>query len=120
VKSVLIVDDSQVIREALRNLFEREGWKVCGDAADGQEAITQALRNQPQVVVLDLAMPVMNGLTVARILKKVLPDAQLILFSFSADLLREEELRSAGFSASVPKSQVQSLLEKAQGLLAAA
>jgi CheY-like chemotaxis protein len=120
VKSVLIADDSQVIREALRNLFEREGWKVCGDAADGQEAITQALRSRPQVVVLDLAMPVMNGLTAARILKKLLPDARLILFSFSADLLREEELRSAGFSAVVPKSQVQSLLEKAQGLLAAA
>jgi CheY-like chemotaxis protein len=120
VKSVLIVDDSRVIREGLRNLFEREGWTVCEDAADGQEAITQALRNRPQVVVLDFAMPVMNGLTAARILKQVVPDARLILFSFSADLLQEAELRSAGFSAVVPKSQVQSLLEKAQGLVSAA
>lgn len=119
-KSVLIVDDSQITREGLRNFFEQEGWKVCGDAADGQEAIAQALKNRPQVVVLDLAMPVMNGLTAARILKKVVPDAQLILFSFSADLLPEEQLRSAGFSAIVPKSQVRRLMEKAQGLLDAA
>jgi DNA-binding NarL/FixJ family response regulator len=120
VKSVLIVDDSQIIRNGLRNLFEQEGWKVCGNAADGQEAITQALQNRPQVVVLDLAMPVMNGLTAARILKKVVPDAHLILFSISADLLTLEELRSAEFSAIVPKSQVRSLLEKAQGLVDAA
>jgi DNA-binding NarL/FixJ family response regulator len=117
VKSVLIVDDSQIIRNGLRNLFEREGWKVCADAADGQQAITQALQNRPQVVVLDLAMPVMNGLTAARILKKVVPEIHLILFSFSADLFKIEELRSAGFSAIVPKSQVRSLLEEAQGLV---
>jgi DNA-binding NarL/FixJ family response regulator len=117
VKSVLIADDSQVIRKGLRNLFEREGWKVCADATDGQEAIRQAVQNRPQVVVLDLAMPVMNGLTAARILKKVVPDTHLILFSFSADLLKLEELVSAGFSAVVPKSQVRSLLEKAQSLV---
>ena len=116
-KSVLIVDDSQIIRNGLRSLFEREGWEVCGDAADGQQAITQALESRPQVVVLDFAMPVMNGLTAARILKKVVPGAHLILFSISGDLLKPEELRSAGFAAVVPKSQVRSLLDKAQGLV---
>jgi DNA-binding NarL/FixJ family response regulator len=117
VKSVLIVDDSRIIRNGLRNLFEQEDWKVCAEAADGQEAITQALQNRPQVVVLDLVMPVMNGLTAARILKKAVPDTHLILFSFSADLFKREELHSAGFSAIVPKSQVLSLLEEAQGLV---
>jgi DNA-binding NarL/FixJ family response regulator len=120
VKCILIVDDSPIIRSRLRHLFEGEGLKVCGEAANGQEAIAMTLQLRPQVVVLDLVMPSMNGITAARILKKLVPRTQLILFSLSADLLNPEQLRTAGFSAVVSKNQASSLVAEAQILLAAA
>jgi DNA-binding NarL/FixJ family response regulator len=64
------VDDSPVVRNTLRQTLERQrGWEVCGEAADGREAIEKAQQLKPDLVVLDLSMPVMNGLEAARELK---------------------------------------------------
>ena len=119
-KGILIVDDSPILRNSLRLLFQREGLEVCGEAADGQDAVAKALRLKPEIIVLDLAMPVMNGITAGRIVKQLLPSVTLILFSLSADLLSPEELASAGFSAAISKGHAETLVAKAQSLLAAA
>ena len=74
---VLLVDDSPEIRHSLRRMFEHAGWEVCGEAANGLKAIEEAARLQPQLIVLDVAMPEMNGLIAARILKRAMPKRTL-------------------------------------------
>ena len=79
------------------------GWQVCGEAANGKDAVEKAEEIQPNLVVLDLSMPVMNGLEVARILKKLMPEVPLIMFtSFITHRLKQEAL-AAGISKVIMK-----------------
>jgi DNA-binding NarL/FixJ family response regulator len=115
---VLIVDDHAALRRALRQEFERAGWEVCGEAANGREAIEKSEELLPQVIVLDLAMPEMNGLTAARLLKRKLPEVHLILFTGHGEIVRPDEAISAGISAVCSKTDpVFALLDKAQTLV---
>jgi DNA-binding NarL/FixJ family response regulator len=118
-KSVLIVDDNEIIRRGLRELFTSEqDFDVCGEAENGQEAIEKAQELHPDLVVLDLSMPVMNGVDAARILRKLMPSVPLIVFSEHSEVFSEEEARSAGVSALVSKSDhVSVLVSKARTLL---
>lgn len=117
-RSVLVVDDSPFIRQAVCELFRGEGdFSVCGEAADGQEAIRKAQQLHPDLVVTDLSMPVMNGLEEARLLKKLLPQVPVIIFTGHDDPYIEKEARSAGASAVVLKSDAAaSLLARARSL----
>jgi DNA-binding NarL/FixJ family response regulator len=117
-KCILIADDSPVIRRALRETLEREdAWQVCGEAADGLQAIEKAQRLKPDVVVLDLSMPVMNGLEAARELTRISPSLILVMFTnFDTPQLTNEAL-SAGVRAVVPKSEIEGLVGKIQALL---
>ena len=118
-KWILIVDDSPLIRKTLRETLERhEGWQVCGQAANGREGIERAQQLKPDLVVLDLSMPVMNGVEAARELKRLLPSAPLLMFtSFETARLKTEAL-SAGVSAIVSKLEsVQALVSGIQALL---
>jgi DNA-binding NarL/FixJ family response regulator len=119
VKSVLIVDDVEIIRQALCQLFTSEGdFDVCGEAENGREAIDKAQELRPDLVVLDLSMPVMNGIDAARALRRLMPAVPLIIFSEYSDVFSAEEARSAGISALVLKSEHLSvLLGKARALL---
>ncbi len=118
-KSVLIVDDVEIIRRAICELFTSEAdFDVCGEAANGQEAIERAQEFHPDLIVRDLSMPVMNGIDAARVLKTLMPAVPLIIFSEYSDVFSEEEARAAGVSALVSKSEHMSvLLEKARALL---
>jgi DNA-binding NarL/FixJ family response regulator len=79
-KSVLIVDDHEAVRRELRRLFASQTeFVVCGEAADGAEAISMGEQLSPDLVILDLAMPEMNGLEAAGALRFMLPDATLFL-----------------------------------------
>ena len=89
---------------------------MCEEASDGREAIAKAQQVKPNVIVLDLSMPGMNGITVAHILKKIVPHTHLILYTLFPDLLSPEEIRSSGFSAIVSKNEVGTLAMKAQSL----
>jgi two-component system, chemotaxis family, protein-glutamate methylesterase/glutaminase len=109
--SVLIVDDSAVIRKVICELFTREGdFEVCGQAENGQEAIEMAQKLRPALIVTDLSMPVMNGLDETRILRRLMPEVPIILYSAHIDTFVEKEARAAGASAVVPKSEVVALL----------
>ena len=113
------MDDSATIRQSLRRAFEQAGWQVCGEAGNGREAIAKAGDLHPQVVVLDLAMPEMNGITAARILKRTLPEVPLILFTMYGDVFDAEEANSVGISAVCSKAEaITTLLDKAQSLVA--
>jgi DNA-binding NarL/FixJ family response regulator len=85
--SVLIVDDNSAIRHSLRRAFEKAGWLVCGEAGNGREAVAKADELHPQVIVLGIAMPEMNGIAAARILKQKMHETHLIVFTMNRDLI---------------------------------
>jgi len=118
-KSVLIVDDVEIIRRAVCELFTADAdFDVCGEAANGQEAIERAQEFHPDLIVLDLSMPVMNGLDAAKVLKTLMRAVPLIIFSEYSDGFSHEEGRAAGVSALVSKSEHMAvILEKARALL---
>lgn len=118
-KSVLIVDDSAVVRHGLCELFKRESdFEVCGEAENGKEAIAKAQALHPDLIVLDLSMPVMNGFDAARALKRLMPTVPLIMYSAFGDKVAESQARLIGISEVVSKSEHASvLIHKARGLL---
>jgi len=118
-KSVLIVDDNAFIRQALCELFKKEAdFEVCGEAENGKKAIEKARELRPDLIVLDLSMPVMNGCDAARVLKRVMPTVPLIMYSAFGDKLAENQARLIGISEVVSKSRHASvLIHKARGLL---
>jgi DNA-binding NarL/FixJ family response regulator len=116
-KAVLVVDDNAYIRHTLCELFQSQAdFAICGEAENGKEAIEKAQKLHPDLIVLDLSMPVMNGLDAARVLKRLMPTVPLIMFSEYSNAL--SEARSAGISALLSKSEhVSVLVEKARSLL---
>jgi two-component system, chemotaxis family, chemotaxis protein CheY len=113
------VDDNRYIRQALCELFKRESdFEVCGEAENGKEAIAKARELHPDLIVLDLSMPVMNGLDAARELKRLMPTVPLIMYSAFGDTFMEQQARLIGISELVSKSQPASILvSKARSLL---
>jgi two-component system, chemotaxis family, chemotaxis protein CheY len=118
-KSVLIVDDNAFIRHALCELFKREAdFEVCGEAENGKEGIEKAQELRPDLIVLDLSMPVMNGFDAARVLKRLMPTVLLIMYSALGDKLAGNQARLIGIAEVVSKSEHASvLIHKARGLL---
>ncbi len=109
--SVLIVDDSPAIRKVVCELYTREGdFQVCGEAENGQQAIDMAQQLKPDIIVTDLSMPVMNGLVSTRILRKMMPEVPIILYSAHIDSFVEKEGLAVGASIVVPKSDAVALL----------
>jgi DNA-binding NarL/FixJ family response regulator len=81
-KCILIADDSETIRTVLRTYLEsREGFEVCGEAVDGVDAIEKAKELNPDLIILDLAMPRMNGAAAASVLKRRMPKTPIVLFT---------------------------------------
>jgi CheY-like chemotaxis protein len=86
-KSVLIMDDNAFVRRAVRTLFALEAdFLICGEAENGREAIEKAQQLHPDLIVMDLAMPAMNGLEAARALKRVVPTIPIIMFDKDREL----------------------------------
>ena len=116
-KRVLIVDDFPEIRAAMRSLLEDEGYEVW-EASDGAEGVQKAQDVKPDLVILDLLMPVMNGFEAARALRKVLPNVPLLMFTESEMAIVEHQAQSAGIDAVALKSEgAEQLLKKADVLL---
>ena len=89
-KAILIVDDYPCVRLQLRSLIQQAGFRVCGEAGNGREAIERALQLRPDLILLDLSMPEMNGADAASVLKHHLPQIPIILFGLHADDLGDD------------------------------
>jgi two-component system, NarL family, response regulator NreC len=92
---ILLADDHTIVRQGLRAILEREGYEVVGEAADGREAITYAEKFRPDVAVLDISMPLLNGIDAAREVVKISPRTKTILLTmYTEDHYVLESLRA--------------------------
>jgi two-component system nitrate/nitrite response regulator NarL len=121
-KRVLLVDDSAEIRSVIRPQFDSHpSFKVVGEAEHGKEAVEKAPGLRPDLIVLDLSMPVMNGLEAAPLLIKALPNVWLILFTSHHAPELEVLSHAAGIHAIVSKDEGSTfLIDKAAALVALA
>ena len=80
-KSVLIVDDSRTSRRFLSDILERAGYKIVGEAINGQEGFDQYVRLHPDIVTMDITMPEMDGIEALKLIKKNDPDAKVVMIT---------------------------------------
>lgn len=105
---IVIADDHQVVRRGLRAILEAQpGWKVCGEASDGREVLEMARQLKPDVVVLDISMPELNGLMVAKQILKMLPRTEVVILTVHDSDQMAREVLVAGVRGYVLKSDAE-------------
>ena len=104
---ILIVDDHEIVREGIRNLLSqsRPGWNICGQAKNGEEAVAAVKNLKPDVVVLDVTMPLMSGLEAARRIATSGSECRVLMFTMHESDSLGREVRKAGAQGVVLKSQ---------------
>jgi DNA-binding NarL/FixJ family response regulator len=100
---ILIVDDHFAARTTIRSLLDWHSFQVCGDAKDGQEAIEKVIELKPDIVLLDINMPVMDGFTAAREIRRISPSTKIVFLTIQdmPEVAQRTRLWAHGF---VPKS----------------
>lgn len=95
-KRVLLVDDHRLVREGLRRTLEDAGFEVVGEAENGADGLEMAERLRPHVALMDVSMPVVDGITATRRMRSRAPDTRVIVLTMHADTDLVEKARSAG------------------------
>src|ERR1700719_1250137 len=103
-RRILVIDDGDSVRHIIRIFLERGGFEVCGEDADGVEAIEQAKKLKPDLIVLDLAMPRMNGAEAASILTQTMPSVPIILLTLYMNVLGPSFASAIGVKAVIDKT----------------
>ena len=118
-KSILIADDSATIRRLIRTLLQwQTGCEICGEAVDGVDAIEKAKRLKPDLILLDLPMPRMNGAEAASILKDQMPEVRIILFTMYSEWFGDTLASALGVDIVLSKPDgMGKLVESVEGLL---
>jgi PAS domain S-box-containing protein len=106
-KTILIADDHEMLRRGLRTMMEKEQqWKICGEAANGQEAVDKARNLRPDLVILDINMPILNGLQAARAILRDHPETKVLIFTVHDSEQTVKEIQAAGAHGYLSKSNV--------------
>jgi len=117
---ILLADDHDVVRHGLRHLLEQqEGWTVCGEASGGREAVERARRLQPDVAVLDVAMPDLNGLEATRQIRRASARTEVLVFTMHESEHLVREVLAAGAKGYLLKSDAARSIVAAVEALAA-
>jgi len=104
-RTILIVDDSDSVRDSVRAVLESQaGWQVCGEATDGVDAVEKARELKPNLVILDVAMPRMNGLEAASVLRRTMPQVRIVLLTMYGDVFGPSPNSSLGCDAVISKT----------------
>jgi PAS domain S-box-containing protein len=104
---LLIVDDHEVVRRGVRSLLaDHNGWNVCGEAVDGQDALEKARDLKPDLIVMDVSMPRLNGLEATRQIRSILPDAEVLVLSQHENSEMARQALKAGARGYVVKSSI--------------
>src|SRR5467141_2144446 len=101
---ILVIDDGDSVRNIIGVFLEHAGFAVCGEAADGIEGIEQAKKLKPDLIVLDLAMPRMDGMEAALILHKTMPDTPVVLLTLYQNVLGPSLASELGVKAVMDKT----------------
>ena len=101
---ILVIDDGESVRNVIRIFLEHAGFDVCGEAADGVEAIEQAKKLRPDLIVLDLAMPRMNGAEAASVLSTTIPNTPVVVLTLYQNALGSALVSAVGVKAIVDKT----------------
>jgi DNA-binding NarL/FixJ family response regulator len=103
---ILIADDNPNIRQLMRTFLETQaGCRVCGEAGSGADALEKAKRLNPDVVILDLAMPMLNGIEAASVLKRATPNSRVVLFTMKVDGLGKTLANAIGIDFVLSKEE---------------
>ena len=118
-KRILIADDGEEVRQVIRAVFEaRTDYEICGEAANGAEAVAKALELRPDLILLDVAMPMLNGVEVASVLARSMPDLPIVLYTMYNELLGLSLATAVGAKAVISKADgISKLLDCVRGLL---
>ena len=116
---ILLADDHEAIRKRVRSiLVSHRGFEVCGEAADGREAIEKAQVFKPDLIILDITMPLTNGLDAARTIKRILPETPIVILSMHKSRQLVKEAQEIGVQGYVIKEEAsQDLIEAAEAAL---
>jgi two-component system nitrate/nitrite response regulator NarL len=116
---ILVADDHGVIRMGVRALLSRNSrWEVCAEAENGEEAIAKVRELRPDLIVLDISMPVMDGIEAAREIRRIAPAIKIVILSMYEGTQIEVEARQAGADAVVGKREAAiSLIEAVEHLV---
>lgn len=108
---VLVVDDSKALRDAVRRLLaDLPDWEICGEACNGREGVEKALELRPDVILMDIGMPELDGLEATRRIRKQL-DTEVLVFTQYDSRQAAEEALEAGARGCLPKSRAADLVE---------
>jgi DNA-binding NarL/FixJ family response regulator len=103
---ILITDDHPAVRQMLRLLVQAQnGWEVCGEAQNGQEAIAKAAELKPDLIIMDLAMPVMDGMRASREISAAMPDVPILMHTLHSSPELASEARKVGVRRVVGKAE---------------
>jgi DNA-binding NarL/FixJ family response regulator len=120
-KRILIVDDHPAVRRAVTRVLESvPDFSVCGEAENGEAGVKKAIRLKPDLVVLDVSMPVMNGLEASRLLHKLMPNLPILLYTAYANRDLNEKAAAVGATRVTSKSNPSELIKDLRTLLSAA
>src|ERR1700730_8436458 len=86
-KRILVADDSDPVRGSVHRYLTQRGFDVCGEAIDGEDTVEKAWQLKPDLILLDVAMPRTNGIVVASVLKDMLPNVRIVLFTMYSEAL---------------------------------
>jgi two-component system, chemotaxis family, chemotaxis protein CheY len=117
-RRILLVDDSEMSRQAIGNILRSRSWTVCGEAENGRIGVEKFKELRPDLVVLDLAMPVLNGIEAAKLMSATDPSIPVILFTVLEIAPLEEPAREAGISAVISKNEAWRLIGCIEQLVA--
>ena len=103
-KRILIVEDEISVRRAIRVFLEHNRFEICGEAADGTEALEKAVALRPDLITLDLSMPLMNGIEAASLLKAKAPGIPIVVYTMLEDVLGKSLAATLGVRGVISKS----------------